>query len=112
MKVEKLKDIIKEATREVIREELKEILLEAVKKPSMVVSENKLTPPPSFSPNQQSVRSDIRSSYKDILGETATTMTTSTLSGQFTPKPGLDSANGALPSGQVSLDQISGLLNN
>ena len=112
MKVEKLKDIIKEATREVIREELKEILLEAVKKPSMIVSENQTPSTPSFSSNSQAVRSDIRSSYKDILGETATTMTTSTLSGQFTPKPGLDSANGALPSGQVSLDQISGLLNN
>ena len=30
MKVERLKDIIKEATREVIHEELKEFLLEAV----------------------------------------------------------------------------------
>ena len=38
-------------------------------------------------------------------------MTTSTLSGNFQPKPGLDSANGSLPPGQVSLDQISGLLN-
>ena len=112
MKVEKLKDIIKEATREVIREELKEILLEAVKKPSMVVSENKLPSSPSFSPNQQSARSDIRSSYKDILGETAQTMTTNNLQGTFTPQPGMDPANGTLPSGQVSLDQISGLLNN
>ena len=109
MKVEKLKDIIKEATREVIREELKEILLEAVKRPSTIVSEN-ISPSPSI--KKESVRSNIRSSYKDILGETATTMTTSTLSGQFTPKPGLDSSNGTLPSGQVSLDQISGLLNN
>ena len=44
------------------------------------------------------------------MGETANTMTTSTLSGQFQPQRGLDSANGALPPGQVSLDQIGSLL--
>ena len=110
MKVEKLKDIIKEATREVIREELKEILIEAVKRPSTIVNES--TSSPSISSNQPQVRSGIRSSYKDILGETAQTMTTNNLQGTFTPQPGMDSANGTLPSGQVSLDQISGLLNN
>ncbi len=109
MKVEKLKDIIKEATREVIREELKEILLEAVKKPSTIVNEN-ISPTTPVS--KESIKSNLRSSYKDILGETANAMTTSTLSGQFQPRPGLDSANGALPQGSVSLDQISGLLNN
>lgn len=110
MKVEKLKDIIKEATREVIREELKEILIEAVKRPSTIVNESVSSP--SISSNQPQVRSGIRSSYKDILGETAQTMTTNNLQGGFTPQPGLDSANGALPPGQVSLDQIGGLLNN
>ncbi len=109
MKIEKLKDIIKEATREVIREELKEILLEAVKRPSNVVNENIS---PTISANKESIKSNLRSSYKDILGETAQTMTTSNLTGTFQPKPGMDPANGTLPSGQVSLDQISGLLNN
>ena len=109
MKIEKLKSIIKESTREVIREELRDILLEAVKRPSSVINETVHTP--LTSPNKKSVRSNLRSSYKDILGETANTMTTSTLSGTFTPHPGLDSANGTLPDGQVSLDQISGLLN-
>ena len=108
MKIEKLKSIIKEATREVIREELKDILLEAVKRPSPVINETLHTPP--ISSNKESVRSNLRSSYKDILGETANTMTTSTLSGQFQPQQGLDSTNGTLPSGQVSLDQIGSLL--
>jgi len=108
MKVEKLKDIIKEATREVIREELKEILLEAVKRPSTIVNENIS---PSTSISKESVKSNLRSSYKDILGETANTMTTSNLVGQFQPQPGLDSASGALPQGSVSIDQIGGLLN-
>ena len=108
MKIEKLKSIIKESTREVIREELKDILLEAVKRPSPIINETIHSP--TISPNKENVRSNLRSSYKDILGETAHTMTTSTLSGQFQPQRGLDSANGTLPSGQVSLDQIGSLL--
>lgn len=107
MKVEKLKDIIKEATREVIQEELKEILLEAVKsKSSTPIVENRIS-----SPSQETVKSSLRSSYKDILGETATTMTTSNLQGNFIPRPNVDSANGALPPGQVSLEQINSLIN-
>jgi hypothetical protein len=106
MKVERLKEIIKEATREVIHEELKEILLEAVKgKSSTPIVENV-----TVTPQQQSVKNSLRTSYKDILGETAQTMTTNNLQGNFTPNPGMDPANGALPSGQVSLDQIGSLL--
>jgi hypothetical protein len=106
MKVEKLKDIIKEATREVIHEELKEILLEAVKnRSSTPITENRITPPPS-----DEVRNNLRGSYKDILGETAHTMTTNNLQGSFRPQPGMDSANGTLPPGQVSLDQIGAFI--
>jgi hypothetical protein len=106
MKVERLKEIIKEATREVIHEELKEILLEAVKgKSSPSLNENK-----TFTPQQTEVKENLRSSYRDILGETAQTMTTNNLQGNFIPKPGMDSANGALPPGQVSMDQIGTLL--
>jgi hypothetical protein len=105
MKVERLKNIIKEATREVIHEELKEILLEAVKnKPSSPITENRI------SPQQQEVKNGLRTSYKDILGETAQTMTTNNLQGTFQPQPGVDSANGALPPGQVSLDQIGAFI--
>ncbi len=106
MKVERLKNIIKEATREVIHEELKEILLEAVKsRSSTPIVENKIS-----SGQQENVRNGLRSSYKDILGETAQTMTTNNLQGNFTPQPGVDSANGTLPPGQVSLDQIGAFI--
>jgi len=106
MKVERLKNIIKEATREVIHEELKEILLEAVKsRSSTPIVENKIS-----SGKQESVRNGLRSSYKDILGETAQTMTTNNLQGTFTPQPDIDSANGTLPPGQVSLDQIGAFI--
>jgi len=106
MKVERLKNIIKEATREVIHEELKEILLEAVKsRSSTPIVENKIS-----SGQQENVRNGLRSSYKDILGETAQTMTTNNLQGTFTPQPDIDSANGTLPPGQVSLDQIGAFI--
>ena len=106
MKVEKLKEIIKEATREVIHEELKEILLEAVKgRSSTPITENRITAQPS-----EGVKNNLRSSYLDILGETAQTMTTNNLQGTFRPQPGIDSANGTLPPGQVSLDQIGAFI--
>ena len=106
MKVGRLKEIIKEATREVIQEELKEILLEAVKgKSSSSLNESK-----TFTPQQNEVKTNLRSSYRDILGETAQTMTTNNLQGTFTPNPNMDSANGALPPGQISMDQIGALL--
>tara|TARA_B100000963_G_scaffold271513_1_gene239674 strand:- start:3629 stop:3952 length:324 start_codon:yes stop_codon:yes gene_type:complete len=106
MKVERLKNIIKEATREVIHEELKEILLEAVKnRPSSPITENRISPQ-----HQEGVKNSLRTSYKDILGETAQTMTTNNLQGTFKPQPGIDSANGTLPSGQVSLDQIGAFI--
>jgi len=106
MKVERLKNIIKEATREVIHEELKEILLEAVKnRSSYPITENTIS-----NQKQEGVRNGLRTSYKDILGETAQTMTTNNLQGTFQPQPGIDSANGTLPPGQVSLDQIGAVI--
>ena len=102
MKVERLKNIIKEATRE----ELKEILLEAVKGRSS----NPITESKTSLPQQEAVRNSMRTSYKDILGETSQTMTTNSLRGNFTPQPGMDSANGTLPPGQVSLDQIGAFI--
>jgi hypothetical protein len=106
MKVERLKNIIKEATREVIREELKEILLEAVKgRSTSPITENKVSPQ-----QQEGVRNSLRTSYRDILGETAQTMTTSNIQGDFRPNPNIDSANGTLPGGSVSLDQIGAFI--
>ena len=106
MKVEKLKDIIKEATREVIHEELKEILIEAVKgRPSTPITENRTSPQ-----QQEGVKNGLRTSYRDILAETGQTMTTNNLQGTFRPQPGMDSANGTLPPGQVSLDQIGAFI--
>ena len=117
MKINALKKVIKEVVREVIQEELKEILLEAVKgtkivQPQQMVESHIPTPSPvtpvmnsqpDMSPQEK------REAYKNILGETAGQFT-SQHAQSFTPKPGRDTANGALPQGEVGMDQIMGLM--
>ena len=51
-----------------------------------------------------------RDAYKNILGETAGQFT-SQHAQNFRPNPSMDTANGALPQGNVGLDQIMGLMN-
>lgn len=118
MKLEALKKAIKEVVREVIQEELKDILLEAVKgtkviQPQpMVESKSPIIPPQSPIMNSQPQMSpqEQREAYKNILGETAGQFT-SQHAQNFRPKPGMDTANGALPPGEVGMDQIMGLMN-
>ena len=114
MKTELLKNLIKEAVREAIQEELKEVLLEAVKAPKIShpqpVQENRTitstTPPPVS-------QVDRRQSYMDIIGETKLNLTSRDAQ-TFNPQGAGDttSANGALPGGEVGMDQIMGLMTN
>tara|TARA_R100001443_G_scaffold116029_1_gene135339 strand:+ start:1631 stop:1978 length:348 start_codon:yes stop_codon:yes gene_type:complete len=112
MKTEALKKLIKEAVREAIQEELKEVLLEAVKAPKVQtpqpIQESKTitstTPPPVS-------QADRRQSYLDIIGETKLNLTSKDAQ-TFNPKGTIDttSPNGQLPSGEVNMDQIMGLM--
>ena len=118
MKSSELKNLIKTAVREAIQEELKDILLEAVKTPAVmsppmynaapqiVENQNPLSP-------QQPIMSaeDKRAAYKNILGDTATTLTSNNVPQSFNPQQGFDSSNGTLPQGEVDMSQISGLMN-
>jgi len=121
MKPSDFKKLIKEAMKEAIQEELKEILLEAVKAPKMspvgtgygTVTESKGTyAQPHISKPKQLTPLERQSMFGGILeemqnGGTATTAYT----GQFQPQGPVDAINGALPEGNVGLDQIMGLLN-
>ena len=121
MKTEALKKIIKEAVREAIQEELKEVLLEAVKAPKVVapqpIQENRTitstTPPPVTQPVNLK---EQRQKYMDIIGETGLNMNSSHAQGfgnkPFNPTGNIDttSPNGTLPQGNVSMDQIMGLM--
>ena len=117
MKTSALKIIIKEAVREAIQEELKDILLEAVKSPKitshpsqiMPVTENISTPPMQPQMPQMDAASK-RAAYENILGDTASTFTSNNAQ-SFQPQAGMDVANGTLPSGEVDMNQIMGLMN-
>ena len=121
MKSTVLKKLIKEAVKEAIQEELKEVLLEAVRAPKQVVQENKTitstTPPPVTQIPSKSLI-EKRQSYMDIIGETALNLTSKDAQGfgnkPFSPQGSIDttSPNGALPGGEVGMDQIMGLMTN
>ena len=108
MKATELKKMIKEAVKEAIQEELKDILLEAVRSPKQVVQENVAMPTPQLSSKP---RTDTKKAYMDVIGETAMNFTSQNVQQPFRPTGTFDPANGSLPEGNVSMDQIMGLLN-
>lgn len=121
MKTEALKKIIKEAVREAIQEELKEVLLEAVKAPKAVVTQpvqESITSPNTLTVAQTPKHNlaEQRQKYMDVLGETKISLNSSHAGGfgnkPFNPQGVGDttSANGALPSGEVDMSQIMGLM--
>ena len=123
MKSTVLKKLIKEAVKEAIQEELKDVLLEAVRAPKQVVNETKLGTPTtnvaSSTPSPSSISlADKRQSYLDIIGETGLYMKSGEAQGfgnkPFNPQGSIDttSPNGALPGGEVGMDQIMGLMTN
>lgn len=107
MKVNALKKILKEAVREVFQEELKEMLYESFKsqKAAPIVTETRQSNPQE--------KKAIRESYMNVLGDMQREM-----SGQRSPQEqplqvtSVDtmSPNGKLPEGNVSIDQIMGLM--
>jgi len=115
------KKIIKEAVKEAIQEEMKDILLEAVRAPKVIMQENQ---DPSLAARAQGTPStSTREKYSEILGgmmearNGMISMTTNDALG-FGRQPGYTppaSANttaegSSLPSGEVNLDQIMGLI--
>jgi hypothetical protein len=108
MKQTALKSLIKQAVKEAIQEELKEILLEAVRAPKQAVIENvqpqQIIKQPSMNSNEK------RDAYKNIMGDMKAQFTSQDVPKPFNPQggaPGMD-----LPSGEVNMDQIMGLMNN
>jgi hypothetical protein len=117
MKVDLLKKLIKESVREAIQEELKDILLEAVKSPKTVVQETYIPVSPSTvntQPNSTTVNHDFRRNLKNMIGgefDTVLTANSSHAQPAYTPPPVNTAGEGSsLPGGEVSLDQIMGLM--
>jgi len=111
MKVSQLKNIVKEAVKEAIQEEIKDILLEAVKAPKQVIQS---IPQSTNLPETDKVK--LRENMMGVLdsmrpgGGGNISATTNDIPLQVT---NADTAgpNGQLPQGNVSMDQIMGLMN-
>ena len=113
MKPSDFKKMIKEAVKEAIQEELKDILLEAVRAPKTIVTESikdtyaqpHLSNPKQLSPQER------RDMFSGMLGEMQMGgAATSQYANDFRPQ-NVDTINGALPEGNVGLDQIMALMN-
>jgi len=113
MKTTELKNLIKEAVKEAIHEELKDILLEAVRAPKTIVQESirdTYAQPHIEKPKQLTVQ-ERRDMFSGMLDEMQMGgVATSQYANNFNPTP-VDTINGALPEGQVGLDQIMALMN-
>ena len=122
MKPSEFKTLIKEAVREAFQEELKEILLEAVKVPKGVtvgnggygtVTESKGTyAQPHINQPKQLTPTERRNMFSNIMEDIQHGGVASTAyQGTINPSGPVDTINGALPEGQVGLDQIMNLMN-
>ena len=120
MKLSQLKTIVKEAVKEAIQEEMKDILIEAVRAPKSVVYENNTTTPTPMNPvTQQKMPEDKRMAMKENIQNVLGGMmpgANGTLSATTANVPlqmgsgDTTSPNGSLPNGNVSMDQIMGLM--
>jgi hypothetical protein len=112
MKTTEFKNLIKTAVKEAIQEELKEILLEAVRSPKTTLVESTkdtyaqpyIEQPKTLTPKER------HAMFSGILGDIKEGKTiNSQYAGTINPTS-TDTINGALPEGNVGLDQILGLL--
>jgi hypothetical protein len=122
MKPSEFKTLIKEAVKEAFQEELKEILLEAVKAPKGVtvgnggygtVTESKGTyAQPHIEQPKQLSPAERRNMFAGMIEEMQHGGVVNTAyQGIINPSGPVDTINGALPEGQVGLDQIMALMN-
>ena len=120
MKISQLKKIIKEAVKEAIQEEMKEILIEAVRAPKQVVSD--VSKPSPTNPVAQSklpdndrlkLRENMMNVLDGMMPGSDGTLSDTTSNVPLNVKGPVDttSANGSLPEGNVSMNQIMGLMN-
>jgi hypothetical protein len=118
MKIDGLKKLIKEAVREAIQEELKDILLEAVKSPKTVVQETYVPVSPTAintQPSHTTINHDLKRNLRSMIGgefDAVITANSSHAQPAYTPPPVSTIGEGSsLPGGEVSLDQIMGIMN-
>ena len=116
MKLSQLKTIVKEAVREAIQEEIKDILIEAVRAPKQVVQEVVKNAPIQSKTLPENDKLKLRENMMSVLdgmrpGANGTLSATSAnVPMQVNGPMDTTSPNGSLPQGNVSMDQIMGLM--
>ncbi len=120
MKISQLKKIIKESVKEAIQEEMKDILIEAVRAPKQVVREME-TPTPTNPVAQTNLpkkdklklRENMMSVLDGMMPGADGTLSATSANVPLKVQGPIDttSANGSLPDGNVSINQIMGLMN-
>ena len=112
MKLSQLKSIVKEAVKEAIQEEMKDILLEAVRVPKPIIQES-TTQKSLPQADKQQLRENMMSVLDGMRPGANGTLsaTTADIPLQVNGPMDTTSANGTLPQGNVSMDQIMGLMN-
>ena len=111
MKSSELKRLIKESVKEAIQEEMKDILLEAVRVPRTTIQEKV-----ESKPLPQADKTQLRENMMNVLGSMmpgADRTIKATTADMPLQVGNMDttSPNGKLPEGNVSMDQIMGLMN-
>lgn len=111
MKLSQLKSIVKDAVKEAIQEEMKDILLEAVRVPKATIQEN-VTHKPLPKADKQQLRENMMGVLDGMRPGANGTLsaTTSNIPLQVGGNIDTTSPNGSLPAGNVSMDQIMGLM--
>ena len=132
MKINDLKKAIKESVREVIQEELKDILLEAIKSPKQSFSHETMMGMPTTNiaapsptnpvmaqqPLPNSEKMKLRENMMSVLDgmrpnvNGTMSVNTNNIPLQVNGPVDTTSPNGSLPQGEVSMDQIMGLMTN
>ena len=117
MKLNQLKSIVKTAVKEAIQEEMKDILLEAIKTPKSHTSAPIVEKAIEAKPLPENDKIKLRENMMGVLngmmpGNNGTINATSAdVPMQVNGPVDTMSANGSLPQGNVSMDQIMGLMN-
>ena len=114
MKVKQLKLIIKEAVKEAIQEEMKEILLEAISSSKQTItSAPTATPKPLPKEDKLKLRENMMNVLDGMMPGADGTLSATSANVPLQVKGPMDttSANGTLPEGNVSMDQIMGVMN-
>jgi len=123
MKPNEFKKMIKDAVKEAIQEELRDIILEAVKAPkgtpvgvggygTVNESLRDTYAQPHIEQPKQLTAAERRNMFSNIMEDMQNGGIANTAyQGTIKPAGNVDTINGALPEGQVGLDQIMNLMN-